>query len=204
MKIDPGTISSDAAYYWLIATIVPRPIAWVSTINENGTANLAPFSFFTGVCGDPPMLAISVSSRDIEGATVPKDTWRNVARTGEMVVSLVPEEHATAMNVTAAEAPYGMDEFDLAGLTKLPSERVSPPRVAESPVSMECRLDQIVEVGRTPNALIVAEVVLWHVRDELVVDGHLDPQRLHTIARLGASWYTRTHDLFEMKRPRPR
>jgi len=198
MKVDPQTISEDAAYFWLIGTVVPRPIAWVTTLNEDGSTNLAPFSFFMGLGGDPPMLAISVSRRHGR----PKDTWRNVARTGELVVNLATEELAAAMNATSAELDYGVDELALAQLTRVPSERVAPPRVAESPVSMECRLDRLIEVGRGPNALIIAEVLLWHVRDELVVNGRLDPHALHAIGRMGGATYTRTRDLFEMKRPR--
>ena len=203
MKVDPSAISHDAAYFWQIATIVPRPIAWVSTLNEDGSANLAPFSFFMGVGADPPMIALSIGTRERDGVEVPKDSWRNIARTGELVVSLATEELAAAMNASSAEVPYGVDEFGLAGVTKAPSERVAPPRVAESPVAMECKLERILELGRGPSpaSLIIAEILLWHVRDEVVVNGRIDPRLLHTVGRLGGAFYTRTRDLFEMKRP---
>jgi flavin reductase (DIM6/NTAB) family NADH-FMN oxidoreductase RutF len=201
VKIDPAAISADAAYFWQIATIVPRPIAWVSTVNEDGSHNLAPFSFFMGVGAEPPMLAISIGGHARNGVEEPKDTWRNIARTGELVVNIATEELAAHMNASSAEVAYGVDEFVLAGVTKLASERVAPPRVAESPVSMECRLERLLELGRGRDALVIAEILLWHVHDDLLVNGRLDQHRLHTIGRMGGALYTRTRDLFEMKRP---
>jgi flavin reductase (DIM6/NTAB) family NADH-FMN oxidoreductase RutF len=206
VKIDPAEISTSAAYSWVVATVVPRPIAWVSTLNEDGSANLAPFSFFTGAGSDPPMCLIVVSRRggraDGEGIADPKDTWRNIARAGEYVIHTVPEALAAAMNVTATDFPYGVDEFAAAGLTKLPSERVAPPRIAEAPVAMECRLSAIHEVGRGRTAVILGEILLWHVRDELIVEGRLDMERLDAVGRMSGSAYTRTRDLFNLVRPR--
>jgi flavin reductase (DIM6/NTAB) family NADH-FMN oxidoreductase RutF len=203
VKIDPAAISGDAAYFWQIASIVPRPIAWTSTLNEDGSANLAPFSFFTGAGSEPPMCLIVVSTRtDDAGREVPKDTWRNIQRTGEYVIHVVPHALREAMNLTSTDFPYGVDEIDAAGLTKLPSERVRPPRIAEAPVAMECRLDRIVEVGRGPTAVIIGEIVLWHVRDELIVDGRIDMGRLDPIGRLSGALYTRTRDRLLMPRPR--
>jgi flavin reductase (DIM6/NTAB) family NADH-FMN oxidoreductase RutF len=203
VKIDPAAISGDAAYFWQIATIVPRPIAWTSTLNEDGSSNLAPFSFFTGAGSEPPMCLIVVSTRtDDGGRQVPKDTWRNIQRTGEYVIHVVPHALREAMNLTSTDFPYGVDEIDAAGLTKLPSERVRPPRIAEAPVAMECRLDRIVEVGRGPTAVIIGEIVLWHVRDDLIVDGRIDMGRLDPIGRLSGSLYTLTRDRLLMPRPR--
>jgi flavin reductase (DIM6/NTAB) family NADH-FMN oxidoreductase RutF len=203
VKIDPAAISVDAAYFWQIATIVPRPIAWTSTLNEDGSANLAPFSYFTGAGSEPPLCLIVVSTRtDDSGRKVPKDTWRNIQRTGEYVIHVVPHALREAMNLTSTDFPYGVDEIDAAGLTKLPSERVRPPRIAEAPVAMECRLDRIVEVGRGPTAVIIGEIVLWHVRDDLIVDGHIDMGRLDPIGRLSGGLYTRTRDRLLMPRPR--
>lgn len=201
MKIDPKTISEDAAYFWQIATIVPRPIAWTSTLNEDGSTNLAPFSYFTGAGSDPPMCLIVVSRRERDGVEEQKDTWRNIARTGEYVIHVVPNALAEKMNATSAELPYGVDELEAAGLTKLASERVAPPRVADAPVAMECRLDRIVEVGRGPTAIIIGEILLWHVRDDLIVDGRLDMGRLDPIGRMAGALYTRTRDRFLMPRP---
>lgn len=201
MKVDPTTLTADAAYYWQIATILPRPIAWVSTLNEDGSANLAPFSFFTGISSDPPTCLISVARS--KGRK--KDTWINIERTGEFVIHVVTDALAHQMNVTSRSFPPGTDEFVEAGLAKLPSDKVAPPRIAESPVAMECRLERIVEIGR-PDAstgAIFGEILLWHVRDDLVVNGRLDVGRLDAIGRLAGAAYTRTRDRFDLVRPPP-
>jgi flavin reductase (DIM6/NTAB) family NADH-FMN oxidoreductase RutF len=199
MKVDPATLSSDAAYFWQIATIVPRPIAWTSTLNEDGSANLAPFSFFTGAASDPPLCIVCVG-RHKTGEK--KDTWRNIERTGEYVIHVVPDRLAAAMNATSAVVPYGTDEFNLAGLAKAPSERVAPPRIADAPVAMECRLHQIVEVGRAGSAVIIGEILLWHVSDDVIVNGRVDPDRLDAIGRMAGPAYARTRDHFSMPRPK--
>ena len=199
MRVDPATLSEDAAYFWQISTILPRPIAWTSTLNEDGGANLAPFSFFTGVSADPPTCLICVS-RNSRGAK--KDTWRNIERTKDFVIHVVTDALAQKMNVTSRSFPYGVDEFAEAGLTKLASERVAPPRIAEAPVAMECRLDRIVEVGREGTAIIIGEILLWHVRDDLVVNGRLDVGLLDAIGRMTGSGYARTRDRFDMPRPK--
>ena len=204
MKIDPATLSADAAYYWQAATILPRPIAWTSTLNEDGSANLAPFSFFTGVSSDPPTCLICVSrkKKQPDGTRPPKDIWRNIARTGEYVIHVVNDALAHQMNATSREFPYGTDEFAAAGVSKAPSERVAPPRIAEAPVAMECRLDRIVEVGRAGTAIIIGEILLWHVQDELLVEGRIDMGRLDAVGRLGGPHYARTRDRFDMTRPK--
>lgn len=204
MKVDPATLSSDAAYAWQAATILPRPIAWTSTLNEDGSANLAPFSFFTGVSSDPPTCLICVARRrrQPDGTRPPKDTWRNIERTGEYVIHVVNDALAHQMNATSRDLPYGADEFAIAGVTKVACERVAPPRVEEAPVAMECRLDRIVEVGRAGTAVIIGEILLWHVRDELVVEGRLDLGRLDAVGRMGGPSYTRTRDLFQLVRPK--
>ena len=199
MKVDPGAIPSDVAYQWLIAAILPRPIAWTSTLNEDGSANLAPFSFFTGVTSDPPTCLICVSRHR---GTRKKDTWVNIERSGEFVIHVVTDALASQMNATSRVFPYGVDEIVEAGLTKLASELVAPPRVAEAPVAMECRLDRIIEIGRAGTAVIIGEILLWHVRDDLLVGGRLDPGRLDAIGRLGGAGYARTRDRFEMPRPK--
>jgi flavin reductase (DIM6/NTAB) family NADH-FMN oxidoreductase RutF len=204
VKVDPGAISSDAAYAWMASTILPRPIAWVSTLNEDGSANLAPFSFFTGVASHPPTCLFCVSRKSKVEIGDKKDTWANVERTGEYVIHVVPDALAQAMNATSKEHPHGFDEFDAAGVTKAPSERVAPPRVLEAPVAMECRLQQILEVGApgAGTAVIIGEIVLWHVLDELVVGGRLDAGRLDAVGRMGGPTYVRTRDRFDMPRPK--
>jgi len=199
MKVDPATLSEDATYYWQIATIVPRPIAWASTLNEDGGANLAPFSFFTGVSSDPPtcLICVSRNSRDEK-----KDTWRNVERTGELVIHVVTDALAEKMNLTSRSYPYGVDEFVEAGLGKLPSDLVAPPRIAEAPVAMECRLERIVEIGSAGTAIIISEILLWHVRDDLLVNGRIDMGKLDAVGRMAGTGYTRTRDRFDMLRPK--
>jgi flavin reductase (DIM6/NTAB) family NADH-FMN oxidoreductase RutF len=199
VKVDPATLSEDAAYFWQIATILPRPIAWTSTLNEDGSANLAPFSFFTGVSSDPPTCLICVSRN---GRGEKKDTWRNIERTGEFVVHVVTDALAAQMNLTSRGVAYGVDELAAAGLTRIPADKVAAPRVAESPVAMECRLERIVEVGRAGTAVIIGEIVLWHVRDDLLVNGRLDTGRLDAIGRMAGSGYVRTRDRFDMPRPK--
>jgi flavin reductase (DIM6/NTAB) family NADH-FMN oxidoreductase RutF len=230
VKIDPATLSVDAASFWETASIVPRPIAWTSTLNDDGSANLAPFSFFTGASADPPMCIICVSHHKHSGEPdrrkdrvgeaqlagpspsrgardplrVPrkKDTWVNIERTGEYVIHVVNDALAEKMNATARVFPYGVDEMAEVGLTKVAAERVAPPRVAEAPVAMECRLERIVEIGRAGTAVIIGEILLWHVQDELVVNGRLDMGRLDAVGRMAGSTYTRTRDRFDMVRPK--
>src|SRR6185295_3776788 len=175
MKLDPATLSSGAVYSWQASTILPRPIAWVSTLNEDGSANLAPFSFFTGITSDPPMCLICVSRRrqQPDGTRPPKDTWRNIERTGEYVIHVVNDALGAQMDATSRDFPYGTDEFAAVGLTKAASDRVAPPRIAEAPVAMECRLERIVEVARGGTAIIVGELLLWHVQDELFTDNRI-------------------------------
>jgi flavin reductase (DIM6/NTAB) family NADH-FMN oxidoreductase RutF len=205
VKVDPGGLSPDAAYFWQVATVVPRPIAWTSTLNEDGTTNLAPFSFFTAASSDPPMCIICVSRKKAAtagGQREKKDTWRNIERTGEYVIHVVTGALVERMNLTSKDHPYGTDELALAGLSPLPSERVAPPRIAEAPVAMECRLERIVEVGRSGTAIIIGEILLWHVADELIVGGRIDMAKLDAVGRMAGAVYARTRDRFEMPRPK--
>jgi len=184
----------------LLATVVPRPIAWVVSANAGGGLNAAPFSFFNALSGDPPVVGIGISSHR---PGRPKDSRVNIQQTGQFVVSLVSEENAERMNVTAIDFDYGVNELAEAGLTTLPSVRVEPPRIAESPVSMECELLQVVDFG-PDSALVLGRVVAMHVRDEAVVDAakhYIDTPGLRLVGRMhGAGWYARTTDLFEMPR----
>lgn len=197
MIIDPSTLDQRGSYQLFTSVIVPRPIAWVSTLNEDGTTNAAPFSFFMGVTSYPPRLAFSVSSKRGE----PKDTARNIKREEEFVVNLVTDSTADAMIVTSGEYDYGIDEIEKAGLSTGRSEKIGTPFIKESPVNMECRLDRIVEIGTPPNYLIIGEVILFHVRDEIYSDGRVDPEKLHSVGRLGNPLYAHIKDIFEMNRP---
>ena len=203
MFFDVSMLSSRDAYRLMIGSVLPRPIAWVSTVSAAGQGNLAPFSFFTAITSAPPTICFSTSHR----GGGPKDTLRNVREVGEFVVNVVDEGVAEAMNLTSEEAPPEIDELPAAKLTAAPSRLVRPHGVAEAPIRMECRLDRLVEVGREPDGatLVLGEIVAWHVRDELFDAERMRIRidRLNAIGRLAGDWYTRTRDQFEMVRPNP-
>jgi flavin reductase (DIM6/NTAB) family NADH-FMN oxidoreductase RutF len=201
-RFDPADRPAVEIYKLMIGAIVPRPIAFVSTVDANGIRNLAPFSFFTGCSANPPVVCFSTTVRP--GPLPTKDTLRNVQAIGEFVVHIVSEEFAEKMNACSAEVPPEVDEFELSGLTPIPSDLVRPARVGESHVQMECRLRQIVTVSEMPNGgyLVLGEVLRFHV-DEGVLDGdRIDPERLKAIGRMGGPTYVRTRDRFDLVRPK--
>ena len=204
MELDPQQVQADAVYKLLIGCVVPRPIAWVSTVDAGGVNNVAPFSFFMAITGDPPTIAFSSSVRAVApGAKVKKDTLRNVEATGSFVVNVVDDDRAEQMNLTSGDFPPEVDEFALTGLTAAPGVKVAAPRVLEAPVSMECRLVQVIPVGHVPHHLVIGEIVYFHVRDDIydASTGRLDMHRLRPVGRLAGNLYSHIHDIFEMKRP---
>jgi flavin reductase (DIM6/NTAB) family NADH-FMN oxidoreductase RutF len=206
VQFDPQVIDSAAMYKLLIGSVVPRPIAWVSSVDAAGVRNLAPFSYFMAITHEPPTIAFSAGPRGAEiggGVRGKKDTLHNVEVIREFVVNIVDDALAEAMNVTSGDYAAEVDEFTQAGLVAAPSVKVKPPRVAAAPVSMECRLAQIIPVGRLPHHLIVGEIVQMHVRDDVYdpATGRLDVHRLKPVGRLAGHLYTHVHDIFEMKRP---
>ena len=201
MLIDFQKLSPRESYPWLVNSINPRPIAWVSTISAAGETNLAPFSFFQGVCANPPTLLFTVAN-DRHGKK--KDTLVNVEEVPEFVVNLVPYALRDPMNLTSAPLPHGESEFDKFKIATTASTHVSPPRVALSPVALECKLDRIVRVGEGPLAgNVVFGTVLCVQVDPAVLgaDGQIDPRKLDTIGRMGGDYYTRTTELFSITRP---
>ena len=198
MIIDP--LNFDRFNLVLTGVVVPRPIAFVSTVSTDGISNLAPYSFFNAVSYDPPTIVFS-SSRTVDRKS--KDTLRNVEETGEFVVNVVVDDIAEAMNKTAAEFPEDVDEFEIAGLTAIPSEIVKAPRVAESPVNLECRLEQVVPIGDPVHGhgLVIGTVILVHVRDDIINGHRINHELLKPTGRLAGNMYCRTHDYFEMRRP---
>jgi flavin reductase (DIM6/NTAB) family NADH-FMN oxidoreductase RutF len=200
MLFDFGKIPPREGYKLLVSTVTPRPIAWITSLNAAGQLNAAPFSFFNVFAGDPPVVGIGISSHE---PSRPKDTRRNIRETKEFVVNLVSEDVAEAMNVTAIEFEPKVNEIAEAELETIPSVHVKPPRIAASPVSMECALMQIVELG-PDNGLVLGRVLAMHVRDDLVLDPakhYIDTPRLKLIGRMhGTGWYARTSDLFQMDR----
>jgi flavin reductase (DIM6/NTAB) family NADH-FMN oxidoreductase RutF len=200
MIIDPAVLDPRQRYRLLLSSVAPRPIAWVSTRSLDGSYNLAPFSFFQALSGTPPYIIISVGRR----VGRPKDTLRIIQETGEFVINMVTEAVAERMNLTSGEYGPDVDEFAVAGVTPAPAEVVAAPRVAESPISMEARLTQLVTLPGTDYTPIIGEIVRWHVADGfLAPDGLLDLPRLRPIARLARDEYVRFGEVFEMVRPKP-
>jgi flavin reductase (DIM6/NTAB) family NADH-FMN oxidoreductase RutF len=201
MLIDPSTASSVDVYRLLIGVVTPRPIAWVTSVDREGRVNLAPFSFFNAFGAEPPVVVFA-PNRKRDGSK--KDTLANVEATGEFVVNAAIAERAAEVNLSSKELPAGESEVELTGLSLLPSLQVKPPRLAESPVNLECRMRQIVSIDNRPFSanLVIGEVVLFHVA-ERVLDGrgHVDPRKLRTIGRLGGDYYCQTSDLLQMNRP---
>jgi flavin reductase (DIM6/NTAB) family NADH-FMN oxidoreductase RutF len=199
LVLDPASTPAREIYKLLIGSVVPRPIAFVSTVSAEGVRNLAPFSFFNVICAEPPTVCFSTGFR------VPsKDTLANVKATGEFVVNMVSEEIAEQMNLCSGEYPAGVDEFQVSGLTPAASDRVKPPYVLESHVSMECRLVQTVEISTRPmgGTLIIGEVLRFHIDGEIVTNFRVDPDKLQAVGRMGGNEYTRTRERFEMIRPK--
>ena len=202
MTIDPSEHDYRDIYKLMVGAIVPRPVAFVSTISPDGIRNLAPFSFFTGISANPPVICFSPMIRGSDGTR--KDTLRNIEAVREFVVNLVSEEFAGQMNMCSAEFPPDVDEFEVSGLTPIASDLVKPPRVKESHINMECRLLQIVDVSAKPlgGSLVIGEVLRFHIDDALFDNYKIDPDKLHAIGRMGGPTYTRTTDRFDMTRPK--
>src|SRR5579872_368827 len=198
LAFDPASVPSANIYKLLIGTVVPRPIAFVSTLSPEGVPNLAPFSFFNVICANPPVVSFACGTR-----VPPKDTLTNVRATGEFVVNIVTEEIAERMNLCSGEYEAGIDEFQVSGLTPVCSEMVRPPAVLESPINMECKVLQIIDVSTRPlgGSLVLGEVVRFHIDRRLFDNFRIDPAELRAIGRMGGNGYTRTRDRFEMIRP---
>jgi flavin reductase (DIM6/NTAB) family NADH-FMN oxidoreductase RutF len=207
MIVSPSDISHSELYGILLNSVAPRPIAWVSTVSATGQPNLAPFSFFNVACIDPPLLMFAPGLRkskvDVNRADA-KDTLRNIRETKEFVVNIVTYELAEAMNLTSGEYDASVNEFDLAKLTPLASNIARPPRVAQSPISFECRLHQILDFSPAPTSgsLVIGEIVSIHMDDTHIKDGKLDRNSLDLIGRMGGMQYTRTTQRFDMIRPK--
>lgn len=202
MTLDFENLPPREAYSWMIHAITPRPIAWVSTISAAGQTNLAPFSFFQGICSKPPTLMFS-GAIDRQGKK--KDSVINVGEVPEFVVNIVPYALAGPMNLTATPLPHGESEFEKFAITSAPSVKVRPPRVSAAPVAFECRLDRIVNLGDGPSGsnVVFGTIVHAHVDDAVLgPDGQIDPRKLDTIGRMGGDHYVRTTELFNIVRPR--
>ncbi len=202
MQFDFAALADRDRYKLLVSTVVPRPIAWVVTQSAAGVVNAAPYSFFNAISGEPPLLAVSIEGRAGER----KDTAVNIRETGQFVVNLVSDAMSTEMVVTAIDFEPGVSEVAEAGLATLPSVRIAPPRIADSPVAFECELSQTVELPGNRD-LVLGRVVMMHVADHAVLDAarcYIDTPKLGLVGRMhGGGWYARTTDLFEVPRITP-
>ena len=201
-QLDPHVLGQRETYKLLIGCVVPRPIAWVSTVDLAGVRNLAPFSFFNAIGSNPPAISISISY--VEGIDGRKDTLRNISDTGEFVVNIVDEDLAQAMNATSAGYPPDVDEFAIAGLVAAPCATVHPARVLGAPVSLECKLFTLVPVGAGPGSatLAIGVIQMIHVRSDVINERHyIDITKLRPIGRLAGASYAYVHETFDMVRP---
>jgi flavin reductase (DIM6/NTAB) family NADH-FMN oxidoreductase RutF len=202
LSINPADHSILEVYKLMTGLIVPRPVALVSTVDRDGVPNVAPFSFFSGVGSNPPTVLFCPSLR--ASGDHRKDTLRNVEQTGEFVINIVSDAISAATNATAAEVGPEVDEFQLAGFTAIPSEVVRPPRVAESPAQMECKLLQIVFTNHAPGGgvVVLGEIVRFHVNADLEQNFRIDPAKLDAVGRMAGNTWVHTHERFELVRPK--
>jgi flavin reductase (DIM6/NTAB) family NADH-FMN oxidoreductase RutF len=192
MRVDPTKLEGRGPYKLLTSLVVPRPIAWVSSLSADGVKNLAPHSYFNAISSDP--LIIHFTSTGV------KDSLRNVRATGEFVVNIVDIDLVEEMNTTSTDFPSEIDEFDWAGLEGAPSETVEPERVARAKAAFECKLHDIVDMGN--GHMVFGDVTSIYVEDDIVTDGKVDATKLKPVARLGGAEYAVVTEVFEIPRPR--
>lgn len=202
MQIDATVVPWQSLYKILTGSILPRPIGWISTINDAGQPNLAPFSFFNAVCGNPPHVMFAPMIRSSDGQQ--KDTLNNLRSVPEFVANIATEPLVQAMNISSTEFPAQVDEFFAAQLTPVPSIKVRPYRVAESPINFECQVVRIVDIGDQPGSgsVVIGKVVYMHIQDDLLIEGDkIDLVKLQPIGRLAGNAYCRVTDVFHLQRP---
>jgi len=201
MIYDPTEHPLLETHKLMIGSIVPRPIAFVSTLSKDGFENLAPFSYFNGICSNPPSIMFCPARRGYDGKT--KDTLNNIRDTEEFAVNIVSEDFAEQMVSTSTDFEPEVNEFEVSGLTPEPCQRIAPPKVAEAKISFECKLNQIVPVGNEgPGGgfVIIGTIVLFHIDDDVYEDGYINLEKLRPIGRLAGNMYTRTTDKLEIIR----
>ena len=203
-SIDPAELETKEVHKILLSSIAPRPIAFASTIDAKGSVNLSPFSYFNVFSSNPPILIFSPSRRVRDNTT--KHTLENAKETKEVVINIVNHSIVEQMSKSSREYDKGVNEFLETGLTQVPSLKVQPPRVLESPISFECKVDNIVSLGDSGGAgqLIIAKVVQIHInKDYLDSEGGIDSEKLDLVARMGGDWYTRVNKNSMFKIPKP-
>jgi flavin reductase (DIM6/NTAB) family NADH-FMN oxidoreductase RutF len=196
MLLDPRELAPAALYRLMTGVVVPRPIAFVSTVGAGGRFNVAPFSYFNAITNRPPLIGFSVGPRD--GA--PKDTLRNLRESRDFVVNVVSEPLLARAVKAAGDWPEDVSEFEITGLTAVPSMRVTSPRVGESPVSLECRLEREIALGEA--VFVVGEIVCVHVDENVLTEGQVDIAKLKPAGRLGGDGYSIVRDVVHLPRPR--
>ena len=197
----PNEISFQETHKLMIGSIVPRPIAFVSTQSKDGKNNVAPFSYFNGVCSKPPTIMFAPARRGWDGQE--KDTLINIRDTKEFVVNIVSEPFAEKMVLCSTDFDSDVDEFEMSGLTPITSQKVAPPRVGESKVSFECKLNQIVEIGdgtAGSGFVVIGTIVLFHIDEEVYEDGRINLEKLQALGRIAGNGYARTTDTFDIIR----
>jgi len=201
LSIDPNTNTERENYKFLIGSIIPRPIAFVTTLSEDGVLNGAPFSYFNIVSSNPPMISLSIQ----RSGGKQKDTARNIIKQKEFVVHIVDEENVEKVNKTAASLPPHESEIDLAQLTKVESEKISVPGVKQAKIRMECVLEYSLELGEKelPGCdLIIGKVIQFHIEDDIYENGRIDPRGLAAVSRLAGANYAKIGEVFEIERPK--
>jgi len=202
-SIDPNDITTAQLHGYLLGAVSPRPICFASTVDADGNVNLSPYSFFNVFSANPPVMIFSPARRVRDNTT--KHTLENVLATKEVVINIVSHAMVQQMSLSSTEYDQGVNEFTKAGFTELPSLKVKPPRVAESPVQFECKVNDVIALGTEGGAgnLVIAEVIQLHVDEAILdADGKIDPIKIDTVARMGGNWYSRAKDgLFEVEKP---
>ena len=201
--IDPKAVSTAALHGYMLGAVTPRPIAFASTIDTMGNVNLSPFSFFNVFSANPPIMIFSPARRGRDNTT--KHTYENVLQVKQVVINIVNYDIVQQMSLSSTEYGKGVNEFEKAGLTPLASQTIKPPRVAESPVQFECKVNEVVSLGTQGGAgnLVICEVLKMHI-DEAILDtnGNIDPVKLDAVSRMGGNWYGRAKEgMFEVPKP---
>jgi len=201
MIFDPNEIPFQETHKLMIGSIVPRPIAFVSTQSKNGKNNVAPFSYFNGVCSKPPTIMFAPARRGWDGEE--KDTLINIRDTEEFVVNIVSESFAEKMVMCATDFDSDVDEFEISGLNTADSQKIKPPRVEEAKISFECKLNQIVEIGdgsAGSGFVVIGTIVLFHIDDDIYDNGRILLNQLEPLGRIAGNWYTRITDTLKIVR----
>ena len=201
--IDPKAVSTAALHGYMLGAVTPRPIAFASTIDPVGNVNLSPFSFFNVFSANPPIMIFSPARRGRDNTT--KHTYENVLQVKQVVINIVNYDIVQQMSLSSTEYGKGVNEFEKAGLTPLPSQTIKPPRVAESPVQFECRVNEVISLGTEGGAgnLVICEVLKMHINEAVLdPDGKIDPVKLDAVSRMGGNWYGRAKQgMFEVPKP---